>query len=318
MRPCKKRLPGSDVSIPANPPLHAVESEIKEWISSGRFTLGEECAPYKITKFVPINGTLTPQEIVVHARKVPLKQLRQKLLEKQHKYMRLTPMSSIAAMPIEDLRHRLPNISCDDLTKEDMCRLLFQHERTRHLCMWHDHACILNKGFVMITMHVMYDNTLFYTDEEFEEMHPGETISVQSEVEQPEIHLLSLGSSTVADQAALIGDRLDCIRDLTTEIEASDGTSIADRLRFFTGNHPATQFEGGTKQGGHFKCGACGVKECMFNNQAHSLHREWRSLSQLQSLATAECQRELNSALRGVARAPALLLTNPHTTLVQH
>ena len=313
-RPCKKRLPGSFVSIPSNPPIGMVEAEIKTMLTSGRFTLGEECTPYKVTKYVPINGVLTPQDTLVHARKVPLRQLREKLLQNQEKYMRLTPTNT-----------------------------------SRSLCMWHDHATILKMGFVMVTVHVMYDSTVFYTDEEYSQLHPGANVSVQSEVEQPQIHILSAGSSTVEDQAAIVGDRLSCIADLQTPITASDGTEIKDTLRFFTGDHPATQFEQGTKQGGTYKCGVCGCKEFMFDDQAHSLSHGWRTPGDLQTIATAgtfgkqagvlqpfdlrvnqlkseleargiaftkemlraDLQDLLTEALRGVARVPALLITNP-------
>ena len=64
-----------------------------------------------------------------------------------------------------------------------------------------------------------------------------------------------------------------------------DEIEVNDTLRFFTGDHPTTQFEQGTKQGGTYKCGMCGCKESMFDDQAHSLHK-WRSLKQLKSLAT--------------------------------
>ena len=134
----------------------------------------------------------------------------------------------------------------------------------------------------------MYDPLVFYTDMEYHQKNPKiPTISVQSQVEQPEIYLLSAGSSTVEDQSALIGDRLDCLSDLSNPVETKDGIQITDRLRFFTGDHPAAQFEQGTKQGGTYKCGACGCKESMFDDQAHSLTFQWRSLEQLQSIATA-------------------------------
>ena len=128
---------------------------------------------------------------------------------------------------------------------------------------------------------------MFYTDVEYHRKNPhNPTVSVQSQVEQPEIYLLSAGSSTVEDRSALI-DRLDCLSHLSDPIETKDRIQITDRLRFFTGDHPATQFEQGTKQGGTYKCGACGCKERMFDNQAHSLTYQWRSLEQLQSIATA-------------------------------
>ena len=129
---------------------------------------------------------------------------------------------------------------------------------------------------------------------------------------------------------------------------------MIDTLRFFTGDHPAAQFEQGTKQGGTYKCGTCGCNEALFSDQAHTLIHPWRPLKQLQSLAIDgsfgrqagmlhplkhlkvgelrrelqlrsitiekgakkdELQRELDDILRGVARVPALLLTNPTQSL---
>ena len=122
-RPCKKRLPGFGVSIPSDPPVCSIEAEIKSMISSGRFILGEECAPYRVTKYIPINGQLTTQDIFIQARKVPLIQL----LQKQSKYMRLTPTSSINAMTkaqlIEKLQH---SFNCDSLSEEDIRQLLIR------------------------------------------------------------------------------------------------------------------------------------------------------------------------------------------------
>ncbi len=97
---------GLAISIPSNPPPRSIEAEIQEMISSGRFSLGEECAPYKITRYVYENGQLTPYTFV-QARKVPLKQIRERLLNKHLQYMRLTPSTQ---------------------------------QVSRCLCMWHDHA----------------------------------------------------------------------------------------------------------------------------------------------------------------------------------
>lgn len=263
-RPCKKKIVGCDVSIPSNPPIRAIEAEIKSMISSGRFMLGEECTPYKVTKYKPVNGMMTPYDIFIHARKVPLKLLRQLLLSKQMKYMRLTPVSEINAMTRVQVTEKLRALNCDSMSQEELCQQLFQYERSRSLCMWHDHATILKMGFIMITTHVMYDPIVFYTDGEFQQLNPVLT-SIQSEVEQPEIHLLGVGSSSIEDQAALTGDRISCLLDLSTPVQTENGTEITDTLRFFTGDHPATQFEQGNK------CGVCGCKEYLFDDQAHSL-----------------------------------------------
>lgn len=127
---------------------------------------------------------------------------------------------------------------------------------------------------------------------------------------------------------------------------------ISDNVRMFTGDHPAAQFEQGTKLGGNYKC-ACGCQESLFDDQAHALQHKWRQLSKLQSLATEgvygkqagvirpfealkvdELRQELScrgildtsmtkpvlhemleQLLRGVASVPALLLTNPTQSL---
>ena len=62
----------------------AIEAEIGSMISSGRFTLGDECAPYTITKYTMVNGMMTPHELQIQGRKVPRIELRQRLLTGMH------------------------------------------------------------------------------------------------------------------------------------------------------------------------------------------------------------------------------------------
>ena len=215
IRPCKRKLPGSDISIPSNPPIHVIEAEIKSMISSGRFQLGEECAPYKVTKYTVVNGVMTPHDTFVHARKVPLKVIRQRLLEKHLKFMRLMPLPTVTAMTESEIKEMLQkahyNSNLEGLSHEQLCNLLFQTQRARSLCMWHDHATILKMGFIMVTVHVMYDPLVFFTDAEYQQCHPDSSFRIQSEVEQPEVYLLSTGSSSAEDQVALVGDRISCL-----------------------------------------------------------------------------------------------------------
>ena len=188
-RPCRRKLTGTGISIPANPPLRKIEADIQQMLASGRFSLGEECTPYKITKYTLKDGKLSPYDILVQARKVPLQQIRQRLLTKHQQFMRSTS--------------------------------------TEVARMWHDHATILGMGFIMVTVHVMFDSSVFLTDEEYNLLHPDATLCVQSEVEQPEIHLVSLGSSSVEDQAALVGDRLSCILNLNTPVQTESGIQVS-------------------------------------------------------------------------------------------
>ena len=77
-------------------------------------------------------------------------------------------------------------------------------------------------------------------------------------IEEPEIHIIALLSSSLEDQAALISDRIECIKELTAQITSKTGITVTDKLFFFTGDKPAAQFECGTQQGGYYKCGSCG------------------------------------------------------------
>ncbi len=98
--------------------------------------------------------------------------------------------------------------------------------------MWHDHATILKMGFLMVTVHVMYDPLVFLTDDEYQQCHPDACIHIQSEVEQPEVYLLSAGSSSTEDQAVLVGDRISCLLDLQTPVKTESGIEVKDVLRW--------------------------------------------------------------------------------------
>ena len=128
----------------------------------------------------------------------------------------------------------------------------------------------------MITVHTLYDSAVFLTDKEYHQRNPhNQSICLQSEIEQPQIYMLSLGGSSVEDQSALIGDRIDCLSNLTNPIEAGNGIMINDNIRMFTGDHPTAQFEQGTKLGGNYKC-ACGCRENLFDDQVHALQHKLR------------------------------------------
>lgn len=96
-----------------------------------------------------------------------------------------------------------------------------------------------------------------------------------------------MSSSCAEDQAALVQDRVNCIKELTTNLCTSKGILISDRLVFFYGDKPATQFERGSQQGGHYPCGSCGCNARRFEDLAHCLNCKWRSVQDLQQVATA-------------------------------
>ena len=229
---------------------------------------------------------------------------------------------------------------------------LTKFERTRTLAFWHDHSTLLGKGYVLITAKILYDAAVFKTQHEIESegVHSS---NIQTEIEQPQLHVLVLCSSSVEDQAALIRDRKECMQELSISLETTNGIPITDELVFFYGDKAAQQVERGTQQGGTYKCGSCGCEAHMMDNLAYSLRCMWRSLTDLQSLALAgkygkqagivrpfqspnakqlqeelrirnvyhthttkgDLQKELSRVLKGVERVPTLLLDTPEVQL---
>ena len=72
---------------------------------------------------------------------------------------------------------------------------------------------------------VVYDSLVFKTESEVGR-------SVQEYIEEGEIHIVALGSSSHADQATLIPEHLAELEGLTVEITTSSGIQIVDILRF--------------------------------------------------------------------------------------
>jgi len=159
-------------------------------------------------------------------------------------------------------------------------------ERKRTIGIWHDHATVLGHGYVLITAKVFYDPIVFKTELEISQTSHC-TPNLQSVIEEPELHILAICSSSVEDQAALIEDRISCLKDLSIALHSTNGVEVKDELLYFYGDKPAQQMERGTQQGGKYKCGSCGCELHMMDDIAYSFRCKCRSLSDLQSIALA-------------------------------
>ena len=82
---------------------------------------------------------------------------------------------------------------------DELRMTLKQLQCTRTLAMWHDHA---TKGYIMLTVHTLYNPAVYMASTE------NSIPTVQTMVEEPELYMISLNSSTIEDQAALIADRV--------------------------------------------------------------------------------------------------------------
>ena len=210
-------------------------------------------------------------------------------------------------------------------------------------------SCKLATFFLPIW--IIYDPAVFLTEDQYTAKTGKYISNLQAIIEA--IYMIAHSSSSPKDQLALVGDRLECLRELSKPTIARNGVEIHDQLRFFCGDKPAQQFERGTQIGGIYKCGACGVKDVMMQDLAHTFQHTWKSLADLQAFILAgkhgnvpgclkpleglrvqelreeleargqstdgkmkpQLQSELISILEGAQRVPTLLALNPTQSL---
>ena len=356
-RKSKKKLPGGEISTPALPKPEAIAEEKRQLIASGQLSIGEPCSPYTLTKHVvSSDGDVLVKKIEIHGRKVPLLELRQKMLIKQQKYMRLMTDDDLHNLSREEIvaeMSRVQHTPDDNKSLQELQHDLAALQRTRTIAMWHDHSTVLQQGYILFAVWIVYDPAVFFSEQECKASLNITVKNLQEEIEQPTIYMIAPSTSSGEEQLALTGDRIECLNEMSVSLTATNGISITDKMRFFCGDKPAQQFERVTQIGGTYKCGACGCVDSMMQDLAHVFRCKPRSLQELQTLVLAgkygnasgqlkpldnllvdhlraelqargcctrgklkpALQSELTTILKGVQRVPTLLTLNPTQTL---
>lgn len=211
----KLRMPGVGISVPTHPTVQAISEEWSNMISRGELTLGEPCHPQTISRLSVKTGELKKTEHTVYGRKIPLIDIRRRLLAKQEHLMHLQTDDEIDKLSDEEIRTFLlhKKIPIPDDTQKSLKDLIKSSERTRTLGIWHDHSSILGRGYVLVTVKVFYDPAVFETETD------SNTAAIQARIEEPEIHILAMSTSSVEHQAALISDRLHCMKEISEPLQ---------------------------------------------------------------------------------------------------
>ena len=101
------------------------------------------------------------------------------------------------------------------------------------MILWADHASILSAGFLLLTVKVVYDKDIFYTDEELLKT-TGFPYDVQELVEEPFIYVLGHTSDSIAEKLSYVETRLEDLKEISTTLEMN-GKQVTDTMRFFHG-----------------------------------------------------------------------------------
>lgn len=131
-------------------------------IELGELTLGEPCYPQTLCKYTIKGGELQYSETIVYGRKIPLIEVRRKLLKK-HECLTHSD-EEIACFTKSHLlelykQHHIQLLS--NLSEETLQSTLKQYDRTRSIALWHDHSTILGRGYILLTVKVLYGPAVF-------------------------------------------------------------------------------------------------------------------------------------------------------------
>ena len=150
-------------------------------IECGELSIGEPCPPLTLTKsVVGTDGNIVEKEVQIHGRKIPLLEIRQRLMKIHHEYMRLTTDAELRVLTRQELLDMankfhlpaLPDVSDDHL--RDQLALAM---RTCTLALCHDHSTILQTGYILFAVWVIYDIAVFLTPQEYLQKNGKQTVS---------------------------------------------------------------------------------------------------------------------------------------------
>ena len=351
-----KKYENSDVSMPALPTSKKLKLQEKELIDTNVISVGSPCCPLPVAYYK--NGEKS--EKTAMGRKYSLTEIRQKLTDKHRPLMRQYSDSQINEMGRDEILALVAKVAPCALPEFEskevhyMRTLLKLYQRNRSLWVWSDHSVLLGYGLVVFVVGAVYNPLVYLTDEEVAGSSKS-TMSVQEMVEQGEVYIMAHCSSSSADQAGLIPERLACLDGLSDPIDLEDGLRIYDSLQFFKGDKQSAWFEAGIQRGGNYCCIACNSHVKNFANYTAMVQTcKLRTLQDIQTTATCgvmgkvpnklcsfesltreQLRQELLSRqiydfppnnkkgmtdilknhLCGVQRVPALLLLNPTADL---
>lgn len=246
----RKTLPGG-VPFPMQHPSSYHKKKLFDETQSGEVPIAISVVPTVVPSLTynKEEKNVVENDVTVYASKVPLTDIRRRLLEKHEKL--------------------------------GLIRQVHEDGATRYLKIWHDHSSIAGHGHFLVLVSVIYDSALFLTQEEAD-LKLERKIDVQSTIETPELHILGRSSSSIEDQALFSACRNECLSDLSTPLCLSNDVEVNDIMRFFHGDGPAQQFEAGNSIGGNYCCVSCGVRSDRMDDIAYAYRCQKLSLEERQ------------------------------------
>ncbi len=281
----KKKI--NDVSLPSAPTAKFLRSELRTKISNGEYAVGEKINPITNSKIMYKDGKLVHATEQVFGRKIPLELILQKELDRADAagILRATYNGKIFYTPanIENVDKEICKYGIDvkDLTPDERCEKLLLLHTTRHIKQWSDHGVVASKGHYLHMIQILYDDSVFLTDEELKRANPNTKISnVQTFVEQPQTYILAQAPSSTSSCLQYAKPQMEDIQRLSEfKSTASNGMLYANKLRVTSVDGPERQLKSGHQKGGNYRC-ICGVATKQHRNIVHCYGKKHKSLEE--------------------------------------
>lgn len=197
-----KFIGGTGISVPIPRSSQMLHEDMLCGIETGVYQLGEVIEPKTYRKhLMDSSGQIITREFAVSGRKIPLSHLRKKILEKHIKLGIVRESSDIIQ---------------------------------QNILLWADHSTLLNSGYLVFTIRVLYCNRIFYTDTEMNEKTNQEW-NVQAIVETPELYMICNAEDSLVEKLSYTDTRLEDIKQLKKIIHI-ENDKVRDVMRFFLGN----------------------------------------------------------------------------------
>ena len=250
-----------DISVLMDETNKSLNKKLKLETEEGRLEIGELIVLQSYGKVTISNGQVSIEKVETERRKLPLENIRKKLLKVQKIYMRLRGNSKYELLQRGHVVDSLKNINeftgkYTVLSTEVLVQKLTQIERKRHIMVWHDCSTISSHSYFMIMLSIMYDPVLYLTNNEYLQKYKCRD-DVQATVEQPQLYILGRCPSN-EQQLLYREERINDIINSKKKLEI-EGIYIEDIILVFKGDKPAAQLEIDHQKGGNYFCFNCKI-----------------------------------------------------------
>ena len=146
----------------------SLQNQLKESIEKGTYIIGDLIVPetFEMTKIR--NNKIVVEDVTIHAKKIPMAKIRQKMLEEHLCYMRLRTHNDFQNLTGDEIINELKCLgelpNDDSLSNETLVNKL---KSRRQLMFWHDGSTLANHSHILMTVAAVYDPAGYFRDEQF-------------------------------------------------------------------------------------------------------------------------------------------------------